>query len=332
MGTNYFMQNVVRSQEMFADFDDQSRHELDRLAGPVLAKMLRKRESNYVLVVDGIDENHTYSTSRGILQLTNELAELTCPIVLTTRKEHFDSTFSNFESMLEELSDRRQHRVARVIELQIWSDIEVCDFLAQAESKATREQIEHLKGLLKLVKTGELYKVFQSLPRHPLFLQMLLDLAVTGQCNIRDRVQLITSWVEEKVKRDLMVPRLTPIEIVDRGTFIADMMTIMENVAHFMTGKDGDEYYLVETIDSEVVTSLARDVLGNRVGDISSLVTTSLLMPAARRRKGMPVKFFHRILHEYFLALYLHTHSEPTQGFPREVTAFFTEITSATDS
>ena len=325
VGTNYLMQNIVRGRDLFSDFDDATRAELDRLAGPLLAGMLRKSESDFVLVVDGIDENYTYSSLRGMVQLTNELAELTCPIVLTTRKEHFESTFSNFEFMADELSTTRASRPAKIIDLQIWTDAEVCNFLSQAESRATPQQRARLKGILELARTGEIYKVFRGLPRHPLFLQMLLDRAVDGRTDFTNRVQLIEEWVEAKIRRDLTVNRETPTEIVDRDTFVAGMMTLMGEVANRMTAMEGNAYYLLEVLDSASVCTIAKEVLDEREIDISTIVTTSVLQPAARRKKSMPVKFFHRILHEFFLARYLHSHSRPHDGFPPEVSQLYRE-------
>jgi len=52
------------------------------------------------LIIDGLDESRTYASARGMTQLTNELAELRCPVVLVTRKSHFDSTFGNLKRLL----------------------------------------------------------------------------------------------------------------------------------------------------------------------------------------------------------------------------------------
>jgi hypothetical protein len=64
-------------------------------------------------VIDGLDENRLYGRAEGIRQLSNELAEVGCPVILTTRREHLDSTFSVSVSLLARIFCLRSSRRLR---------------------------------------------------------------------------------------------------------------------------------------------------------------------------------------------------------------------------
>jgi len=329
MGTNYLMQNILRGQEILGDYDDVTKKELEGLAGPVLASLLRKPENGYVVIIDGLDEHHTYSSLRGIMLLTNELAELACPVVLTTRKEHLDSTSSNFEAMFEKLSRAGANRQATIIELQAWTNTEVDDFICHVEQHAHDRR---LGGVLKLIddfRTGVVYNVFGDLPRNPLFLQMMFDLAADNLLDVKTRVEVIRHWVSEKIKRDIQVSRATPVEVIDGDTFVDRMLAVMEVVAYQMTTRGNGRTYLAETMASTGVEEIAQTVFESKHIDISRIVTTSVLLPTHRRSRSMRIRFFHRLLHEYFVACYLRSHNQSADGFPDAVGSLFREMETA---
>lgn len=334
-GTNYLMQEIVRSLSPFADWEDETRRELESLSGPLLAATLRNPNSEFSLIIDGLDESHTYGAVKGITKLTNEIAELKCPIILTTRKEHFDSTFGNYESvakqlMREEISAKGGgKRNATVLELKGWSKNQIIQLIQEATARC-EPQSEGQKNLLALEQRfldGTAFSLYEELLGHPLFLQMMLDLAFYGELDIFNRCKLIDFWVSAKIERDLGVPRLMPVLVVDRNSFVRRMMRLMEDVAFAATARDETGYYLMENVESSSVVQLATAIFQESVIDISTITATSVLVPAIRRLShDIPVRFYHRIFHEFFLARYLcRTKTSPLQ-YPTSVAEFFSEL------
>ena len=204
-GTNVLLSRSVDAMGLFEDYDDQTANELGRLAGEALSSALR-RGHTFVIVIDGLDENRMYSRPNGLRQLTNELAELRCPIILTTREEHFDSLRGNFDRAFENLSIKGgQSRDGRVLRLQLWSDDEVAAFIQGAIDQAVGDEANHLQLLLAGLRAGELRNHYGDLPRHPLFLQMILDEAINGEIIRRSRAELVMKWMERKISRDIKV-------------------------------------------------------------------------------------------------------------------------------
>jgi len=334
-GTNYLMQEIVRSLNPFADWEDETRRELENLSGPVLAAILRNPNSEFSLIIDGIDESHTYGAVKGITKLTNEIAELKCPIILTTRKEHFDSTFGNYESVAKQLmreeitSKGGGKRNATVIELKGWSEKQIIQLVQEAIALC-EPQSDAQNNLLVLEQRfldGTAFSLYEELLGHPLFLQMMLDLAFYGKLEIFNRCKLIDYWVSVKIERDLGVPRLMPVQVVDKNSFVTRMMRLMEDVAFAATARDETGYYLMESIESSSIVQLATASFQEPIIDISTITNTSVLVPASRRLShDIPVRFYHRIFHEFFLARYLHrTISTPLQ-YPASVADFFNEL------
>ena len=94
-----------------------------------------------------------------------------------------------------------------------------------------------------------------------------------------------------------------------------------------MTAEDEFRNCLLEKLNSSAVERLATDVLGSTDVDIAMVVTTSVLVPAAKRQTDIiPVRFYHRVFHEFFLARYLYRNKLNCDRFPTEVVEFCTEL------
>lgn len=331
IGTNYLMQNVLRSLELFPKLDDKSAEELERLSGTLLRKLLCNPETGMVLVIDGLDESPTYSSARGLVQLTNELEEIRSPIVLVTRKEHFDATYGNFESLMEHatrdlLSTKRgKKREATILELLAWSPVEVERFLEQCLSQCPDEGREGVARLLAAQRSGQLEEIFRGLHAHPLFLQMLVEVGVEDGELPANPALLIWEWTKRKIERDLRSGRSTPWPVRDVGVFVAEMLQLMAGVAGATLDEKGGTPFLTESLPEGVVLSFVPEQY-RAAADISDIVSTSLLVPASRRMpSGTPIRFYHRVLQEFFLAVHLKTRGlEPP--LPVEVRFWFDEL------
>ena len=220
VGTNYLMQKILGSLPIFNDFDDVSASEFERLGGTLLRELLLNPDQEITLIIDGLDESTRYSTARGLIQLTNELEELRCPIVLVARKEYFDATFGNFDLALfkmglDEWSIKGgTRRKADIYTMEEWTSDEVSDFLQQCLQDSEDSEKQHMQSLVRSLEDGTLERAFGNLVNHPLFLQMIAEIASKGRSIPEHPVGLIEAWTRLKIGRDLLTGRPVPWPVV----------------------------------------------------------------------------------------------------------------------
>lgn len=325
------MQKVLRSLPLFDEVDDVTASEFDRLGGTLLREILSNPEEAFALVIDGLDESTRYSSARGLIQLTNELEELRCPVVLVTRKEHFDATFGNFDAALSEMTlDQLSvkggtRRKAQICCLEEWTRTEVNGFLQQCLQCAEESEKKHIQSLIDSFHDGILEETFGNLLRHPLFLHMIVGIASEGHSVPEHPARLIEDWTRLKIRRDLRTGRPVPWPIVDIGAFVEEVIEVMEDVASELVATVGEATELREDMSVEEVSQ----VLANRgyaAVDPTDLVNVSLLVPVGRRQgKELRLKFYHRVLHEYFLARRWRLES-PQSQVPEEVSYWITAL------
>lgn len=323
-GTNELLRSTIAPLGLFDDYSDDDRNVLEPLTAPLLTGLLRDRKTAGMttLILDGLDENRMFSTVQGMQRLSDCLAELVCPIILTTRTEHFSSTFGNFEIVLDNISRKGGgERAARIFELAVWSDPEVSALVRAALEAATPPETPRVQTVLDAIRTGQLWEYFGELPRHPLFLQMVLDVAAASGLRKEGRAALMGDWVAVKIKRDLQKPRATPIrDITDANAFVDQVMHLMESVASTMVVTSGSESVLRETVDSDTVLHEARTAFGEQSINEVGIALNSVLVPAEfRHKKNFHFKFVFRVLQEYFLARYLRQRGLSVASYPRGV-------------
>ena len=318
---------------LFPELDEPTSAELDRLCGTLLRGILSNPDEKFAVVIDALDESLRYSSPHGLIQLTNELEELRCPVVLITRKEHFDATFGNFEMALSELTRGNlsikggAQREAMIFSLESWTTIEVKEFLSRCIEEAKETEQQHIERLLKMATDGRLAAMFGDLQNHPLFLQMLVDIASEGQSTPRDPAMLIERWSRQKIRRDISVGRPLPWPVEDASVFVDDILRLMEDVAAAMVQVSGDDVTLRDDLSTDEIL-LAVAARGHGAIEIVNLVNTSLLVPVERRTgKILKVRFYHRVLQDYFLARYL-VNKEPSFQVPKEVAYWQNAIAS----
>ena len=330
--TNAMLGRITDAMNLFDDFDDETRDFLQRIAGRSMAELLRSKEgSHFTLFVDALDESRSYATPEGVWKLINQVADLKCPVVFTTRREHFDSTFRNLDKALraDELPARGgSTRNGRLFDLELWADEEVGQFIAEAIKIASPDEAPHLARFSDGLQSGLVQLLYGDLPKNPLFLQMILEEAASGQIEKRNRAQLIRNWIERKIQRDLdAVNRIKPTQVVDVGTFIEGMMAIQRRVARRMAISEMDTWRLLEEIDSDVVEAEARSQFREANVDVSAVLLCSTLSAVAPRRRGtMPVKFLLRVCQEFFLASEIFHKCENLDGWPEEVVGLCKEL------
>ncbi|HHD63797.1 MAG TPA: hypothetical protein ENK96_05410 [Desulfobulbaceae bacterium] len=331
VGTNHLMQEVLRSHPLFDEVDDVAASEFNRLGGTLLRELLSNPKEQFALVIDGLDESARYSSAQGLIQLTNELEELSCPKVLVTRKEHFEATFGNFKAALSEMTlddlsvKGGAKRQARICCLEEWTDIEVVGFLTKCYQCAEESEKAHIQSLIDAIKENAFEETLGSLVRHPLFLQMIVSVASEGHSIPEHPATLIESWVHLKIRRDIQSGRPVPWQIVDIDAFVEEIIKVMEDVALELVDMVEGAIELREDISGEKLYSILSKREHSGV-DPSGLVNVSLLVPAGRRQgKDLRLKFYHRVLQEYFLARQWRL-GQPESEIPQEVSYWITSF------
>lgn len=330
VGTNSLMETVIRSLNLFEEMDETSRDRLIRLSGSLLRAALIAEDNDALLILDGLDENRQYATARGMMALSSSLAELRCPILLTTRQEHFNSTLANYDELLSDHSIKggaRRH--ARVFRLEPWEDAQVLAFLnAAVERSGDRRSM--VRRLRERLKAGQIDERELSLLRHPLFLQMITALAANGEEAGTTGAAVLGRWTSLKLRRDLEVNRALPAEPEDIGDYLRAMHRTHERIAAAMTESDEEREGLKETIlAAEALEALALS-FPSPSQTLASLTSASLVVPLAVRTGAAPeLMFSHRLFQEYYLARHLVNAGETPDGYPPEVIQLCNELREA---
>jgi hypothetical protein len=335
-GTNALAQEMVSTLGLFqcgappidgfTITDEADEEVFTRLAGAALSSILRSEEPDHILILDGLDENRVYLNPNGLQVLNNELADLKCPIVLTTRFEHLSTMFGNFEALLHDLGKkRRSSQPARLLTLALWSMAEVRAFVEIAQESATIHERAALDSFLQAVNSGRIYDYYGDLPLHPLFLQFILDDLCASGLHVRSRPELMERWFRLKTWRDMEHHGIPPEHSADRNEWLDDMLTLTEAIAVEMTSGD-ERIELVENIDSVQVESIAARTLGKSLR-IATIVLYTLLVPRTLRvGKGVEVRFGLRIAQEYFLARHLVRTGANVEAYPVAVREIVSEM------
>lgn len=303
-GTNYFLRNLNTELDLLDDLPADSAEIVGNTLGASLGRILRQANDEFVLVVDGLDEHSFYGTSAGLHWLTNELAELRCPIVLTTRREHFLALVGSYTSASDSLSKMGgSNRLVEIFQLGAWSTTQasllIHKAIAIAENPQHKASMERLLNLLSSDSTP----LSESLLSHPLFLQMTLDLIVEEEDWVLNEPQvLMETWIRQKIRRDLQLPRLASGLPLDADEYCVRMMTAMREIAIRITENRDIQNKSEGVIDANDMTDTVRRALGLPHLSVAEILNTSLLTPAsARRGSVLSVKFFHQAFLDYFL-------------------------------
>lgn len=333
-GTNLLMSRIIDALGIFGDFEEDERSLFTRLAGPTLRQFLMGRGSNAVLIIDALDENRSLAGPTAMTRFASALAELTCPIIMTTREEHFRATFGNYDNLFEDLSIKGGNMDAiKLLTLEPWEDRQIITFIRAAVNEAPENK--SLSVLLEQVQSRS-SRWDDDILKHPLFLRMIVDLAAEGSEVGNTRAQILRQWVWRKLMRDLKTDRQLPVPVEDSYEFIDKMETAMTCVSAAMITESENGIQLNETIRSTEVIHIIERVLGVSGIPLASAISVSLLLPAAiRYRSEVPIRFSHRSFQEYFLALHVFNQALDAERYPttvKELTAEMRAESTAMDA
>ena len=314
------MESIIRSLARYEDCDEEARKRLVRLTGTLLRAALVDEENSALLILDGLDENRDYATPRGVMTLSSALSELRCPILFTTREEHFHATFANYEGLLEDHSTKGgARRDARLLRLEPWGDAQVAQFLGVAgrRSPGGNDTLPRLKVRLE---AGDMPERELALLRHPLFLQMIAALAANGEQAGTTAAEVLDKWTYLKMSRDLASDRVLPTEVYNARDYVAAMGRALEEVAGTMVEHQSDSTVLTESVPEQVAIDAVTRAFPSRSQSLVTATSASLLIPSGPRVSDRSrLMFSHRIFQEYYLARHLVAAGADFQSYPPEL-------------
>jgi hypothetical protein len=330
-GENNLTREIIEYMGVFAEAElltDDERNILHRLSAPLLAARLRDQETQFILLIDGIDEHRFYGTLRGLRMLTDELSRVSCQVILTTRKEHF---FDNFGMYSEAVPTRSRFATKglRLMELGPWGDTEILEYVDDAiAASSNSQQIENLGAMKKLLLADD-HSI--RLPLHnPLLLAIFVDLtAINGASVYASRAELYERWVRQKLFRDFQVEREKSVNAPSNTEkLVWTVFEFMCDVSLLMTSSKDGIVELLEYTTEQAIEKIAAERFLGRV-PTTLYTTTSLLQPMKERDRTLTLCFFHRSFQEYFLASALHRGGILPNLYPKAVRDFYDEIVSS---
>lgn len=340
VSTSELIEGAIKGLEVLSDFNAADRPILEEIAGGVASYLLRHPDTAYALILDGLDEHRAYAGLPGLQRLSNQLADLRCPIVLTTRTEHLHALFGDFSVAFSEFSSKQApSRQACLYELEPWGRVEIATLLSQILSapSLTDSERERLRSLQEAIETDTIEQYYGNLPEHPLFLRFIIDEVLDAGLRHGNRASLLGRWVRRKIRRDRMAwapdgamsRLLVEEEGLDTEAVVDRLMRVMEATALRMVHRDGLGIALAETIDEHVVAEEVQRLLPIPGASVLGVLLNSVLVSAGHRQGStLRIGFLYRVLQEYFVAAALARQGLSADGFPGEVPSLYADIAS----
>ena len=328
--TSVLLEESLKTLRILDEFSDADRQIIYELAGTTFKVMLKRPGKNYVVILDGLDENRFYSHQRGMEFLSNQLAELSCSIVLTTRLEHLNAMFGDFSAAFQEFSVKyAPKRDARLLQLDPWivdQSISLCDLVISELESIQRTRLQEFRELLF---NSAFFGFYGDLPSNPLMLRFILDDVIESGIHETTRLLLLDSWMRRKIRRDRRATqRVSLNDNLDLEEFVDRIMTVMQRAAGRMFVLCDGYAELEETVPEKVVNEIISSVFAGADESFLGLALNSFLLPSGpTRTMERSFVFAFRIVQEYLLARYLKTTGNPPNEFPATVQELFAEMT-----
>ena len=336
-GTNVLLSQVLRSLRLYEklEVDDIDSSEngpmLENLAGSILGKLLRNSDSKYIFILDGLDENRVYCSSKGIECLNNQLAEFRCPVVMTTRKELLSDQFGHFTTDWPEASMKYgPNRKARLLEMEKWEpDIirGLVKSLLESSNQIPKKK-SRLKQFANILDTKDYVKFYGELPTNPLFLSFILEDVVDTGVRVSSRSEIVHRWVKRKIFRDRSISvRISPDDDLDVIFLCSYVFEVLRECAGDMIEESDSGPLLTESLNERRVSDIATRIFRKSTNSILPLLLNSVLVPLGYRDdNGLKVGFVYQMLQEFFLAKYLVHNEIESNCYPSSVVDFCKEL------
>jgi hypothetical protein len=302
--------------------------------------MLKRPETNAVLLFDGLDESPFLNRERGGLQhFFNFFNTIRVPAILTVRTEFWVQHRDDLREPYGTVGPHNKGGIKKHVQVVELVDWEIPQMLA-----LTREYAKSLVGapreridrLTKMIADGQYAAYYGEIPRRPLFLRMILDTASISDMHQLRRAELFREWAVLKIERDAQESQrwgTTGRPPIADETTIQDTITLsfaaMETGASLMTTIADSRLILLPSCEfsgiAQRIPTLAQHA------DTTGLGLNSLLVPLPTRAPDpVRLRFAHLLFHEFFLARYIAAHPDDYRSIelPPETANFLQELTT----
>lgn len=304
----------------------------------VLDNLLKRSDTNALLIFDGLDESPFLTRERGALQhFFNFFNQVRVPVVLTARTEFWTDKQADLQEPFGKVGSHKGgiRKYVRRAELIDWNAAEMIELARRfRESLAGGEGRARIDELIDALASGRYEEFYGDIPRRPLFLRMILDTVAARDVHRVRRAELVEEWALLKVERDVLESRRwgtsgrPPIanEVSTRAT-IELSFAAMEAAASIMMTVHEGRVLLLTSCDAKDIA--ARVPALSAAPEFDGLVLSSLLVPVeTQSSRPRRVRFAHLLFQEFFLARHLAAHpvARGTYELPKETAAFLQEM------
>jgi hypothetical protein len=269
-------------------------------------RLALRSDPSFVLVLDGLDEHRLTYTTDGLTRLFRAIRDLACDVVISARREFWETSRGNLEVAMKEADNDREFYI-----LLDWDVPAMLAYLDEFPRTPGREAVR------RVIEDDRYEQVYGDIPKRPLFLEMLVEDAegdLSGRVRLLD---LYTRCLARKLERDISTPfeaeagisRPLPALDLDLGELRKRLFRMLVRLAGRMFTIDPDtgQALLTELApERELVEAADESGLGSTRSVY--LLLHSVLSPAGTEFKtgSLMLRFAHRSYQEYFLAHHLH--------------------------
>ena len=189
-----------------------------------------------------------------------------------------------------------------------WDDLAMVHYADKIESRSSNGG--RLKEFASLLRAGKYEEIYGDIPKRPLFLNMLVEDAISGRIGKTTLSYLHEEYVLRKMRYDQESPfgdtsRLLPSNKLDLHDLQRRLLGMLERLAlkTAVAGEIGDTRQLLEKFPESWVKEAAQMEELPKEQVISFLMNTILVTASTRSiSKELDVRFAHRSFQEYFVA------------------------------
>jgi hypothetical protein len=318
--TTDLLKHCIKVQDLFDTTPNSDEDVFDRLFKTAIRYIFKESDLPITLVIDALDESVYFSRRGGLQSLFNQLREIRCLVILTTRKEFWTQRQQDFSELFGRTGSPEKRRLThiRLIELLPWGGEQIGELSRKyCNTLVDSTQRKNLEQFINIVDSDEYETYYGDIPRRPLFLRFILETVAERGVRHTGRAKLYYEWAQMKIRRDVCRPMIWGN--MGRQPIISETETLDETLrtaframmlaAHQMTNLNGDDIELLP--DCYLDNVLLSDEKLRGVVDPTGLFLNSLLVPIiARSHELIRIQFAHRTYQEFFLALYIKENHE----------------------